>query len=117
MKKTVFQTDLDGLYLYDTVANELAMEPGAFNIPFGAQEVPPPAAPAGQVARWAGSAWVLVEDHRATQFYRTDSGQPYAFGSTIEVEGVAVSYKGWGAVPTWLTDVQPQPPEEPAPEV
>lgn len=117
MKKPVYQTDLDGLYLYETVANALAMEPGAFNIPFGAHEVPPPAAPPGQVARWAGSAWILVEDHRATLFYSKDSGQPYAFGSTIEVEGAAVSYKGWGAVPAWLTDVQPQPPEEPAPEV
>lgn len=112
--KTVFQTDLDGLYLYEVVANELAMEPGSFNIPFGAQEVAPPAAPTGQVARWTGSAWALVEDHRATTFYYTESGQAYTFGSTFEFEGIAVSYKGWGAVPPWLTDIQPQQSEEPA---
>lgn len=42
MQKTVFQTNDDGLFLYESMANELALTPGAFNIPYGAYEDMPP---------------------------------------------------------------------------
>ena len=32
MQKTVYQANDDGLFLYETVANELALTPGSFNI-------------------------------------------------------------------------------------
>ncbi|WZB70777.1 hypothetical protein WJ968_37155 [Achromobacter xylosoxidans] len=43
MQKKVYQTDSDGLYLYESIANELAMTPGRFNVPFGAYEDAPAA--------------------------------------------------------------------------
>ena len=43
MQKTVYQANDDGLFLYETVANELALTPGSFNIPYGAFEDAPPA--------------------------------------------------------------------------
>jgi len=109
MQKTVYQTDVDGLFLYATTANELALAPGLYNIPFGAYEDAPPAAPAGQVARRTGDAWELVEDYRGVRLWLADSGMLYTIGQEVEVGGESVSYPGWGALPGWLTDAEPAP--------
>ena len=109
MKKTVFQTDDNGLFLYETVAHELALSPGLFNIPYGAQSAPPPAAPAGKVARWDGKAWDLVQDNRRRALWIATTGAPYTIGSNAEIGGTVYSYPGWGPLPEWLTDTQPLP--------
>ncbi|MGE8614040.1 MAG: phage tail protein [Achromobacter veterisilvae] len=110
--KIVYQTDpVNRLYLYTTVANELPLAPGFFNIPFGAYEDAPPEAPEGYAAQRneAGTEWGLVEDHRADALYLAASGAPYEVGSAVEIEGVPSSYPGWGEVPTWLTLTAPAP--------
>ena len=48
MHKSVFQTDDDGLFLYETVANDLPLSPGAYNVPFGAYPDAPPAGSSGR---------------------------------------------------------------------
>ena len=92
-------------HLFTTQANELALAPGLFNIPFGAYEEAPPAVPEGEVAQWnpTSSAWMAVEDHRGETFYLVKDGTAYEMGSSVEVDGEPTSYPGWGKVPAWLT--------------
>jgi len=119
---TVYQTDANGAFLHPVVATELAMSPGTYNVPFGAKLNPPPEAPEGHVAVAVGDDWAVLEDHRKDTLYLVDSGEPYAFKTTLAVGGAAVRYTGLGAIPAWLTDQAPAPQEpipqteEPAPE-
>ncbi|GAB1835292.1 phage tail protein [Achromobacter xylosoxidans] len=104
--KTVYQSDpISGIYLFTTQANELALAPGLFNIPFGAYEESPPDVPAGEVAQWNPtlSAWIAVEDHRGETLYLVKDGTAYEMGSSVEIDGEPASYPGWGKVPAWLT--------------
>lgn len=101
--KTVFQTDHDGVYLYPVQANELALVPDLFNIPFGAYEDEPPPAPAGMVARRAQGAWALAEDHRNVPLWLVHTGESYTPGASVELEGLPVHYRGIGPIPEWLT--------------
>ena len=110
--KTVYQSDpISGIYLFTTQANELALAPGLFNIPFGAYEEAPPAVPEGEVAQWnpTSSAWMAVEDHRGETFYLVKDGTAYEMGSSVEVDGEPTSYPGWGKVPAWLTLIPGSP--------
>lgn len=119
-QKTVWQSDLLGFLLYPVIAYELTLQPGSFNIPFGAVESEPWPAPAGMVNRanddWA--AWVLVEDHRRDALYyvkepATGEKQAvlelYRMGAVIEIDGQTESYDGGGPIPTWLTATPPEP--------
>lgn len=101
--KTVFQTDVDGLFLYETRAAELPLSPGQFNVPFGAYEEAPPAAPPGFVAQRQAAGWKLVEDHRRTTLWIASTGEPYRLGHDVEVEDELVAYRGTGPIPSWLT--------------
>lgn len=56
----LFQTDLDGNYTGESLADEDPLEPGRFLIPAGCVEVPPPPIPFGQKAVWQAGAWSLV---------------------------------------------------------
>lgn len=60
MSKTVYQTDRSGNYVGPMAADASPLEPGVWLIPAGCVEVAPPNAPTGKIARWNGSAWVLV---------------------------------------------------------
>ncbi|RIJ00775.1 phage tail protein [Achromobacter sp. K91] len=107
MQKEVFQTDADGLYLYKTVANELALTPGAYNVPYGAYEEAPPIPPAGKWPRRVGDSWEMVDDYRATPLWIVDTGSPYMIGTETETAEGKVTYGGWGELPAWLTAVEP----------
>ncbi|WMD20915.1 phage tail protein [Achromobacter seleniivolatilans] len=107
MQKTVYQTDSNGLYLYESVANELSLSPGSFNIPFGAYLDAPPQAEDGRRPRRDGDKWELVEDHRETSLWFAETGDQYTLGNVHDVDGVDVSYPGWGPIPAWLTAVAP----------
>ncbi|MPT39995.1 MAG: phage tail protein [Achromobacter sp.] len=114
-QKTVYQTDIEGLFAYETLANELALAPGVYNIPYGAYEDAPPPAPAGMVQRRAdGQAWSLVEDHRDARLWLVATGAPYSQHEEVEIDGVVSQYPGWGPVPAWLTPVEPPRPVEDA---
>jgi hypothetical protein len=114
MQKAVFQTDSDGLYLYQSTANELALTPGTFNIPYGAYEDAPPAPPAGKWPRRLGDAWAMVEDYRTTPLWVVETGAPYSIGAQYYGAVGKVSYPGWGELPAWLTAVEPPRPVESA---
>lgn len=105
--KTVYQTDQNGLFLYELEANELALAEGLFNIPFGAYVDPPPAAPSGMVAIRTHDAWTLTEDHRHIDLWLSATGARYVTGTKVIVNGSAASYPGWGPVPDWLTLAKP----------
>ncbi len=107
MQKTVYQANDDGLFLYETVANELALTPGSFNVPFGAYEDAPPAPSAGEWPRREGASWVMVEDHRTMPLWVVETGAPYSIGTEHDGADGKVSYPGWGKLPAWLTTVEP----------
>lgn len=115
-RKTVYQTDSDGLFMYQTIANELALAPGSYNIPFGAYEDAPPEAQEGKVQRREGAAWVMVDDYRTTPLWVVETGAQYAVGSEHDGADGKVSYPGWGALPEWLTAEEPQGAADGAPE-
>lgn len=106
----VFQTNSDGLFLYQAVAHEFPLQPGVFNVPYGAKLTPPPDAPAGQIAQAIGDGWRLVEDHREQSFYRTDTAEPYEVGQAVLIGEQVVRYPGWDVVPAWLTAAVPPAP-------
>lgn len=108
MQKTLYQTDDDGLFLYETVANAMALTPDAFHIPYGAFEDAPPTPTAGKWPRRVGDAWEMVDDHRATPLWRVETGAPYSIGAEHDGADGKVSYPGWGKLPAWLT-TQPRP--------
>ncbi|OFS32844.1 hypothetical protein HMPREF3069_28325 [Achromobacter xylosoxidans] len=101
--RTVFQTDNDGLFLYETEAHELPLSPGTFNIPFGAVDTPPPRVQPGQVARHTGKKWEQVEDHRAAMLQVVATEERYIIGQAVEIGGRRLTYAGWGPLPDWLS--------------
>ncbi|CAB3636745.1 phage tail protein [Achromobacter marplatensis] len=109
MQKIVFQTDNEGLLLFRSVANELDLTPGAFNIPYGAYEDEPPKPSSGKWPRRVDDAWVMVEDFRTTPVWVVETGASYSIGAVLDGAGGNVSYPGWGPLPDWLTQVEPVP--------
>ncbi len=110
--KTVYQTDpANGIYLFPTHANELALELGVYNVPFGAYEDAPPEVGPDHVAQrdHTGLGWTVVEDHRGEVLYLVDSGTQYPLGSVVDIDGHSLSYPGWGQVPAWLTQTASTP--------
>ena len=53
----VYQTDQNGYYLHETIADESPLEPGVWLIPGGCVEEKPPKLSDRQKARWSGSQW------------------------------------------------------------
>ena len=112
MHKSVFQTDDDGLFLYETVANDLPLSPGAYNVPFGAY----PDAPPRQRPLAALDGQWLADGRRPSRHAAMGggNGESYAIGSKIKLRGGVddLRYPGWGPLPAWLSDTAPQRPAE-----
>lgn len=107
-QKTVYQTTNEGLFAYESVAHELPLAPGYYNVPYGAYEDAPPDAPQGMVQRMTQAGWLLVEDHREARLWVTTTGEPYTINDAVEIEGESASYPGWGPLPSWLTMDEPE---------
>lgn len=63
MQKTVYQYDLAGRYLGETVADESPREPGVYHAPARTTDIAPPHRdtwPEGSWPRWTGTAWALT---------------------------------------------------------
>ena len=114
---TVFQADPLGFFLYPTEAFALPLQPGDFNVPYGALIDEPPAAPQGFVARVGDSGWQLVEDHRQDRlFYMAQVAKgdelaifaDYTIGDRVMVDGQEQRYDGGGPVPDWLMAQLPE---------
>jgi len=69
MTKTVYQTDVSGLFVGEVQARESPLEPSVYMIPAGCVEVPPPVAEIKKVAVWMADAWALVADHRGEVWF------------------------------------------------
>ncbi len=72
MTKTVYQTDVSGLFVAEVQARESPLEPSVYMIPAGCVEVPPPIAEAKKAAVWMADAWTLVADHRGEVWFDGD---------------------------------------------
>ncbi|MBP5857302.1 DUF4376 domain-containing protein [Marivibrio halodurans] len=75
--KTVYQTDADGYLLAPLVldaSDRDPMEPARWLLPAGAVEEAPPEPQSGAIARWTGSAWEQIEDHRGETVYDQETG-------------------------------------------
>jgi hypothetical protein len=57
----VYQTDIDGVFVGTTTADQDPMDVSNMLIPAGCVETTPPSMTEGQIARWDGSVWA-VED-------------------------------------------------------
>lgn len=55
----VYQTNLDGVLVGTTEADESPLEPGVFHLPGGCVFEPPPPFDEGMRARWADEAWLV----------------------------------------------------------
>lgn len=64
-----------GALIGQEAADADPLTPGSYLIPAFATETAPPAAEAGQIARWTGSAWEMVPDHRGEIWYGGEDGR------------------------------------------
>lgn len=120
---TVYQADALGFYNHEERAYELYLQPGEYNVPYGAKHTAPPATGPGYVARSSGTEeWTVVEDHRKdVLFYEKDPADgekpavfaQYEMNSAVVIGGVELRYDGGGELPPWLTATPPAPAEDP----
>lgn len=115
-RKTVYQADQNGFFVYAEEVYELFLAPGTFSIPFGASEKVPPQVSEGFIQKLVDGEWAVVEDHRSDAlFYLAEKAtddkpavfERYEFGAVVDVGGDEVSYDGGGPVPHWLTSMVP----------
>lgn len=57
----VYQTDIDGVFVGITTADQDPMNESNMLIPAGCVETAPPSTTDAQLARWDGSAWVIED--------------------------------------------------------
>jgi hypothetical protein len=55
----VYQTDAEGYFLYETVADPDPLKAGEWLIPAGCTEFAPPKPPEDHLVRWTGASWEL----------------------------------------------------------
>jgi hypothetical protein len=106
MKRTVYQTDALGFFVYPIEIFDQPLDPGRFSIPFGAHEIAPPPIGDGQVARWVNGNWIVNADYRKDTLYVAATGEQYKIGEATD----AGTYDGFGPIPAWLTATKPEPP-------
>lgn len=86
--KPVCQLDSDGLYLGQTEAElDVYARDGGYIIPGGCIEAEPPAPKEGHAARWTGTAWEYLPDHRGQTAYRIVDGQAVTVDTVGELPG------------------------------
>ena len=85
--KTVCQLAEAGLFVTTAQAWPDPMQPESWLIPARCVDTEPPAAKAGQAAKWDADAkkWQYIPDHRGQTAYRTDNGQPETVQSAGEL--------------------------------
>ena len=112
MHKSVFQTDDDGLFLYETVANDL---PVARRLQRALWRLSRCAARRRQRPLAALDGQWLADGRRPSRHAAmVAEGESYAIGSKIKLRGGVddLRYPGWGPLPAWLSDTAPQRPAE-----
>jgi hypothetical protein len=57
----VYQTDIEGFYIWTSVADPDPLTPGKWIIPGGCVTEQPPEVNESQRAKWSGSAWIIVD--------------------------------------------------------
>ena len=112
MHKSVFQTDDDGLFLYETVANDL---PVARRLQRALWRLSRCAARRQRPLAALDGQW-LADGRRPSRHAAMGggNGESYAIGSKIKLRGGVddLRYPGWGPLPAWLSDTAPQRPAE-----
>lgn len=108
MQKIVYQTNAQGLYVGQTVADRSPLEPDVWLIPGGCVEQAPPERPEHKAAHWNGQSWHLVNFYDGLVIYdiktrepRTLNGlEPIPSGYTLFQPGPDQVWKNGG----WVDD-------------
>ncbi|MDV9030489.1 hypothetical protein Q7C30_000025 [Pseudomonas sp. RAC1] len=85
MRKTVYQTNAQGLYVGATQADLSPLEPDVWLLPGGCVETPPPAIPQNKAAHWDGAAWSLVDYYQGLVVYSIVSGEPQTLDGMVTI--------------------------------
>lgn len=59
-QKTVYQYDVQGWYLGETIADADPQVPGNWLLPANTTETKPPLFTAGKIPKWVGYKWKLI---------------------------------------------------------
>ncbi len=93
--KPVCQIDTDNIYIGQVNAElDIYARNGSYLIPAGCIDISPPKISAEHTARWNGSDWEIIDDHRGKAAYR-------------KADGVAVIVDKAGSLPDELTMLEP----------
>ena len=85
--KTVCQTDADGLFVgLETADLDMYDKDGGYLLPAGCVDAMPPETKEGQAARWNGTGWDYIPDHRGQTAYLTDTGAAVTVGKAGELD-------------------------------
>ena len=76
MQKIVYQTNAQGLYVGQAIADPNPMESGGWLIPGGCVEQAPPERPEHKAAHWNGQTWQLVDYHDGLIVYSIKTAEP-----------------------------------------
>lgn len=67
--KTVYQCDLNNVYVGEAISYESPLERNVFLLPAGCVEVAPPGLSLNEAAVWSGSTWTVVPDFRGQTWF------------------------------------------------
>jgi hypothetical protein len=98
----VYQTDINGFYVGSTVADVDPMDATNYLIPAGCVTDTPPTLGDGQLAKWDGSAWLLVDPPIAPSPVELTIEQIRASMTCTQLQGqLAIGEALWGEVTTY----------------
>ncbi len=115
----VYQTDIDGVFVGITTADQDPMDESNMLIPAGCVETAPPSTTDAQLARWDGSAWA-VEDIPAQEpepepeslepavVARAERNNLLTSSDWTQVADAPVDQAAWAAYRSLLRDVPQQ---------
>lgn len=104
MPKTVYQLDPSGVFTGEVACRQDPLDQDRWLVPAGCIEVAPPEIGEGQAARWTGSAWDVVPDHRGETWW-TAEGAPVKIAAVGDPAQVS------------LQPDEPELPEPPPPAI
>lgn len=100
--KTVFKYDSDGVYICPIQAQENPVRKGIFLMPARSTEIEPPKCESPYIAKWNGTSWEQIEDHRR---HLNEQGN-YAGGTPFWLPAEGDNYQ---SEPRYMTELGPLP--------
>jgi len=115
----VYQTDISGVFVGTTTADQDPMDANNMLIPSGCVETAPPSTSENQIARWDGSAWAVEDAPTPDPEPEEESEDPavvsrrerdYLLASSdwTQIDDSPVNKAEWATYRTLLRDVPEQ---------